>query len=101
MNNKDKTLEFKGTKGEWKVSDSNTYGRKTIDFENLRGYIDIWYHNGADITKEEALANAKLVASAPKLLEALQLFMKEYNSKGNIFDYDMNIAREAINKALK
>jgi len=52
-----------------------------------------------DITKEEAEANAKLIAAAPDLLEALNVIINE-DSKG--IEYSNLIkAKQAIEKATK
>lgn len=56
--------EFKGTKGPWGVS-ANT----SVDSE-LGGFICEAY--GDSTSFEEDQANAKLIAAAPELLEALQ-----------------------------
>jgi hypothetical protein len=87
-------MEFKGTKGEWKV----------IGGVILRS-IEC---NGKQIVVcqgKEVEANAKLIAAAPDLLEALlkvrEVLYKEW-PKEEWFDFDKEIGyTEAINKALK
>lgn len=68
-------MEFKGTKGEWTVDDKifyNEYNTKTlsIDFqpESMEHCVDVYIGDSED----ELRANAKLIASAPDLLKALQ-----------------------------
>jgi hypothetical protein len=97
-----KQLEFKGTKGEWKLSESKTFGRQMVDLGDFNGCIDVWYHNGESMTKEEAEANAKLIAAAPELLEALQesqKYLVELGTTESGMAYHKNM--QAINKALK
>jgi hypothetical protein len=63
--------EFKGTKGKWKAENLKGYPRfsdkpKVVN-EDGRLIAEM---GGGDITRVEA--NAKLIAAAPELLEALQ-----------------------------
>lgn len=51
------------------------------------------------ISREEMEANAKLIAAAPELLEALEELMKVYERNGQLLSFDVNIARNAIKKA--
>ncbi len=37
---------------------------------------------------------------APELLEALEKLMEAYNDKGQLLDFNINIARQAIKKAV-
>ena len=64
--------EFKGTKGKWEVSKNNTFGRQMIDLGDFKGSIDVWYHNGDTMTKQEAKANALLISKAPEMLDKLK-----------------------------
>jgi len=66
-------MEFKGTKGKWSLSEVKTNGRLMIDLGELKGYIDVWYYDGDTIIKQEAEANAKLIASAPEMFELLKM----------------------------
>lgn len=50
-------------------------------------------------TLDQKEANAKLIASAPELLEALEELMKVYERNGQLLSFDVNIARNAIKKA--
>jgi len=78
-------MKTKHTEGKWKVDDSSEYNisvvspwtqvvtpANTMTFGDYRGALicEMHYNSGVP-TKEQALANAKLIASAPDLLEAL------------------------------
>jgi hypothetical protein len=65
-------MEFKGTKGKWELSNNKTHGRQMIDLGEFKGSIDVWYHSGDSMTKEEAEANALLISKAPEMLEMLK-----------------------------
>ena len=60
--------EFKGTKGEWTICDNWSYD---VDCEGWTIVQSIAHNNKPNATKEEAKANAQLIAAAPDLLEAL------------------------------
>ena len=97
--------EFKGTKGEWKLSETITFGRQMVDLGDFNGSIDVWYHNGESITKDEATANAKLIAAAPDLLKALlevkEILKKEWpKQEWDEFANKETSFTKAINKAL-
>ena len=78
-------MEKKFTSGPWKIDDSIEYEINVVSpwsdkvkagnsatFGDYRGAIicEMHYNTGVP-TKEQALLNAKLIASAPELLEAL------------------------------
>lgn len=99
-------LEFKGTKGEWYVEPSELCFETTIKCGEIRIAEAKHYNNGTDDWTQfdpidlEGKANAKLIASAPELLEALQELMRVYEDKGQLLSFNVNIARKAIEKAL-
>jgi hypothetical protein len=81
-----RNLEFKGTKGDWLLKQEKSYHSVTTQLG--RGMIKIWFSDNHIIkTSEEALANAKLIASAPELLEALIALMKEYKQGADSGDW--------------
>ena len=86
-------MKFKGTKGEWKITELTTE-RVCIGTD-----IDLWSLHS---TEEEMKANAKLIAAAPELLEALQYLLLADQNDGT-WDYiaASEKALNAINKALK
>ena len=92
--------EFKGTKGPWRVSE------KVGDFIHIRhdnNYPGAMSLNLAHITaraswSKEAEANARLIAAAPDLLEALQDALHAYDKHSEHSQWDF--ARAAIAKAL-
>lgn len=68
-------MEAKFTKGEWKKFDTSTKNK----WVNVNREEDWLLHArlffGAGISKEEAEANAHLVAAAPNMYEALEAFI--------------------------
>ena len=92
-------MEFKGTKGEWYVVGSEpseiATDKKTICFVGIQDYFN------KDI---EQRANAKLIAAAPKLLEACIMALqavKELHERQEGWHEDQTFLEVAINKALK
>jgi hypothetical protein len=87
-------MQFKGTKGDWKAVSLEATGfhtkRNEIQFGNDGECIAEFVHNTHD---------AKLIAAAPDLLEALQNLIKQVE-EDYVMMKDINKAREAINKAL-
>lgn len=69
-------METKHTKGEWVLqypTISDSVAEKNY-FNILNADVEIWYStrvNGMGNDRYEAQANAKLIAAAPELLEAL------------------------------
>lgn len=91
-------MEFKGTKGEWKSV--LCHGAFELHIQGMRPIVIPGYGF------EESQANAKLIAAAPDLLEALQLMLKEFyviaDDRNEIEQEDaINKAKQAIEKALK
>ncbi len=101
-------MEFKGTKGQWRLSSLEATKGKyvacelNIDFsENLHNCVTVYCDN--EIPTENELANAKLIASAPELLEALMKIRKSIKDQKleSKFGHTLSYVDEAINKALK
>ena len=119
MNTKDKTANeahseplqqcnvvgsaFEGTKGKWKVINIELFDYSTCAVGNDKTSVCHLFYEGRKIT-EEAKANAKLIAAAPNLLEAL-LLSKEV-VKNAMFEvktethYQLFKANEIIEKAI-
>jgi len=95
-------LEFKGTKGEWHISDYDLGCVKFSDSDFNNKDCDLYKHQYNNI--EEMQANAKLIASAPDLLKALELMVnnfKEFQSLSGAKNQAILKAEKAIEKALK
>ena len=107
--------EFKGTKGPWKTVESQS-GKRNINIigTTLGGkykiarvpFIVEEVKNDSYIDRLnernflEAQNDAKLIAAAPDLLEALQDMWSHYEKHGQILTWDVSIAKRAIDKAL-
>ena len=101
--------EFKGTKGAWTISSNGVYtnehGAKVmaIDFIGDSSEDCIELYANLDNNEEELRANAKLIASAPDLLELCLLVNNSFGG-GNVITFseqDIKDFQQAINKALK
>lgn len=100
------------TQGEWKVDDSIEYEisvvspwtdkhqpRDSAVFGDYRGgIICSMNYNGGVPTKEQALANAKLIAAAPDLLSAL-IKLHDWILIRNSDNEELKKARYIIKKA--
>lgn len=82
--------EFKGTPGEWKYTVRNVNEMMTT-FHGVT--IGDTYIEAATRNERE---DARLIAAAPDLLEALQLFLDAQI----LPEYHQGVARAAISKAL-
>jgi hypothetical protein len=96
--------EFKGTKGEWKLSSEKTFGRQMIDLGDFNGCIDVWHHSGESMTKEEALANCKLIVAAQDLLKLANFVYEVCDKRAMPIESEIAAlkisAKQAIEKAL-
>ena len=82
---------FKGTKGKWfPVEYAGLILIQTRNKYNEPNILDMDY-----FSTKEVKANAKLIASSPELLKALELILSNSNDHAMI-----RIAYKAINKAL-
>lgn len=87
---------FKGTQGEWHVS------KMVTDWEiytEKRQSIAAAYEYSRSIPKEEAEANAKLIAAAPELLEALQKVREMISLKDG--RATLRTSREFVNEVIE
>tara|TARA_R110000744_G_scaffold339689_1_gene444825 strand:- start:28 stop:315 length:288 start_codon:yes stop_codon:yes gene_type:complete len=93
--------KFKGTSNSWvsfKNDDDDNFLIQSNDGYNL-AYVTATY-----VGDEETIANAKLIAAAPELLEALQDALLSLKAMDRIYTLDkrrINQSEQAINKALK
>ena len=102
-----KQLEFKGTKGEWNVRDNFRKPSILNESNQVLAMLSINCFDDEDglhkyYSHNKMMANAKLIAAAPELLEALQesqKYLVELGTKESGIAYHKNM--QAINKALK
>lgn len=103
--------EFKGTPGPWVTVNNGKYWEIREVIGNGGQISDLcasqcWFDDG-DMNGEVTTSNARLIAAAPELLEALQNIIDGYESAGGEGYFDMlctgeliDAANKAINKAL-
>lgn len=94
------------TQGNWHVLTGNYthYATVNADVMNRICAIDL---GGGHAPIDEALANAKLIAAAPKLLDALLTLKSNFDANTNFgtlpnkqeLEAGLNIINEAINQA--
>ena len=93
-------LEFKGTKGNWEFENVTTHNG---DFYKVKSDNTTSICNVTTRNQEQAQANAKLIASAPELLDALQLLVSQLENE-HLSEYCeplIDKAKQAIEKSLK
>lgn len=94
-------METKHTKGDWNVS--KTVNDYAIHTEGSPKDLALVYEYSRGIPKEEAEANAKLIAAAPDMLDALQHSLNRLNSLGcKTADdaFEKSKIQQAISKAI-
>ncbi len=93
-------MEFKGTKGPWYACCKNSKPHFLFADETDITICAFYQKqdDGTELPLEEGQANAKLIESAPDLLEALQVYLNA-GSKEQRRDASV-IAKKAIEKAL-
>ena len=95
----------KHTPGPWKVFNSKYADKPGIETDDETFSVVVFgkisESCGVDgRTEDEKQANAKLIAAAPDLLEALQAIVNWLESPADaLSDKDFNAAKEAIKKA--
>jgi len=93
-------METKFTKGKWELDRDFIYTELSeviCDIDPIGVSKKVFTRS-----KEEAISNAKLIAAAPDLLAALELFVYDVeNTQGNdnIFEEAYHLAKNAIKKA--
>ncbi|WP_210453505.1 hypothetical protein [Pantoea ananatis] len=99
--------EFKGSIGPWEHYGPSGYQH------SMGGYVEsgdgkVCDVSGFDVGSDKAKANARLIAAAPELLEALQKLISDYDryksatliEKTELETLPLKAARAAIAKAL-
>lgn len=99
-----KLMEFKGTKGEWKViGDLDNLEVITNDSFNRHRVAKVVCYETEIPRYEKHQENAKLIAAAPELLKCVDLVYKSFGG-GNVVTFseiDIEMFKKAIEKALK
>ncbi len=92
-------LEFKGTKGKWYLQ-NYTDAYTNIIRVKTDTHDGIYLGSSSQNPSPEYRANAKLIAAAPDLLEAVQSLLKWSAHFPEAMNENILIAKDAINKAL-
>lgn len=97
-------MEIKHTKGTWWACCTKSTPHYVFANEGERTICAMIQKQemGEDLTAEEMQANAKLIAAAPKMLDALlklQYAVKHGNVKG-LFEDEKKLIDNAINEAI-
>ena len=98
-------MEFKGTKGSWSFVTTKK-GHARISGQDWESFCKVYTTtDGSRDTRDVTKANAKLIAAAPDLLEALQhglrLAKTLPNKESVAVKMFIKAAKQAIEKALK
>lgn len=99
-------MEKKFTKGKWTVHHDGVYlDQRNVNYDD-RNVADIICHppdkRMSNASYKKWKYNAKLIAAAPELLEALESFVYDVeNTQGNdnVFEEAYHLAKNAIKKA--
>ena len=95
-----KNLEFKGTKGKWELGGCSVDGvLVSVKHPTNRDVCTVWKYDNDFLENQEAEANAKLIAAAPELLDALQDLVRFCEE--NKIKAELELSKKAIKKALK
>jgi hypothetical protein len=87
------------TQGEWHIDTNENYVSKYRIYTDKDGSNVGWFDPDQE-TEQEAEANARLIAAAPDLLEALYLVIMDFEHEGGFINPDtIEATRNAIQKA--
>lgn len=93
--------KIKHTQGQWEVVAQMPSG---YTIENEKGQVIAVIDENSDISKEESIANAKLIAAAPELLKALRRLLTEACHNSFIVTGDLDnttLEQEAVDTIFK
>lgn len=94
-------METKHTKGEWKYSPLSNFSDTLVSYISS-GSKPIAQLRGCTTGEEsEAIANAKLIAAAPLMYEALKELYNAIDSCIDLTPYVLNRANIALKKAVE
>lgn len=94
--------EFKGTPGPWFIDNGRAIGPKSTEDDQSYGMIIPVGWVEFDPEVEVQVANQRMMAAAPELLEALQKMVSKAHKQNwnDAYPEELQSAQAAINKAL-
>lgn len=90
-------MEFKGTSGKWNIHEDKEIGLLIGGYNPISDVCTV--HRYGDKTEENA--NAKLIASAPELLEALQKIYQIEDGAFGLKGFDVERLKSEIKTVLE
>ena len=87
------------TPGPWEASEGYPSDVWHVDMPNRTLSVSVSRHETDDMSVEEVQANARLIAAAPDLFDAVEHVLIASEDGGDMDDIDFNMLRKALARA--